>query len=180
MDKKLKMLLFAYGASALCAALCISGAILSNKYISSLSATLGQFQNLKVNSVKMKDATRDMEAILSQTRSLAPSYHRPEEMEGSLLTTLDSIKSRMKGADISITHFEKKGSEISIPVVITGTIRDYTEFVNFIGYLQSLRFPFFFTSDILISGRSGDTGEVVDFKINGILKSQSITAAGGP
>ena len=58
MDAKLKGLLLRYALSALLAMAVMSGAIITESYITSLGDTLNKFQTLKINSVKMKEATR--------------------------------------------------------------------------------------------------------------------------
>lgn len=174
MDKRLKKILFYHAASALCATILISGALLSDKYVTTLSDTLNQFQTLRINSIKMKDATQNMGATSLSVLSIISPYHKPEEMEGAILTTLDSIKSYMKDADITVSDFDKKGNEIVLPVTIAGHIHDYTAFVSHTGYLQSLVSPFFFINTISISKSSDEKKEEVCFVINGLLKMQSL------
>ena len=174
MDKRLKKILFYHAASALCATILISGALLSDKYVTTLSDTLNQFRTPRINSVKMKGATQNMGATSLSVLSIISPYRKPEEMEGAILTTLDSIKSHMKDADITVSDFDKKGNEITLPITITGHIHDYTTVVNHIGYLQSLVSPFFFINTISISKSSDENKEEVCFVINGLLKMQSL------
>jgi len=47
MDKRLKKILFYHAASALCATILISGALLSDKYVTTLSDTLNQLVTFK-------------------------------------------------------------------------------------------------------------------------------------
>jgi hypothetical protein len=108
MDQRLKRLLIYYAVSAFCATALISGAIISGRYITSLSSTLNQFQTLKINSVKMKTATKDMDKLSVNVGSLIPPNYNTEEMEGAILTTVDAIKNLMKGADINLENLEKK------------------------------------------------------------------------
>jgi hypothetical protein len=158
MDQRLKRLLIYYAVSAFCATALISGAIISDRYITSLSNTLNQFQTLKINSVKMKTAT--------------------EEMEGAILTTVDAIKTRMKGADINLANLEKKENEVSLPIIITGAMGEYASFINDIGYLQSLASPFMFISSISISKSPDEKKSAVIFEIKGTLKMRSFGTGG--
>jgi Tfp pilus assembly protein PilO len=178
MDSKLKKLLLYYAVSALFATVLISGAILTETYITSLSDTLNKFQTLKINSVKMKETSKNVGDTMVNVRALFPSYDKTEAMEGAILTAIDSIKSRIKGADIAIANFEKKGDEIALPVSIIGTIQDYTVFINDIGYLQSLVAPFFFINDLTISNRSDAKNAVISIEIKGIVKMQLVNIGG--
>jgi hypothetical protein len=174
MDKRLKKIIFYQAATALLAVIIISGALLSEKYVTTLSDTLNQFQILRINSIKMKDATKNMRATSLSAMSIIPLHYKPEEMEGAILSTLDSIKSRMKDASITVANFDRKGNEITLPVAIRGPVRDYGEFLNNIGYLQSLVSPFFFIDTLSISKSSEETKEEAGFVINGLLKIQSL------
>jgi hypothetical protein len=178
MDQRLKRLLIYYAVSAFCATALISGAIISDRYITSLSNTLNQFQTLKINSVKMKTATKDMDKLSVNVGSLIPPHYQTEEMEGAILTTVDAIKTRIKGADINLSNLEKKENEVSLPIIITGAMGEYASFINDIGYLQSLASPFMFISSISISKSPDEKKSAVLFEIKGTLKMRSFGTGG--
>jgi hypothetical protein len=174
MDAKLKGLLLRYALSAFLATALMSGAIITESYITSLGDTLNKFQTLKINSVKMKEATRKEDEAVASVRSIFRSYDKNQAMEGTILTAVDSIKSRMKDTDIMVDNFEKKGDEIALPVAMTGMIHDYTAFIGNIGYLQSLNSPFFYINSVSISNLSDEKGVLVNFEIKGTLRMQSV------
>ncbi len=179
LDAKLKRLLLYYAASAFCATVLISGSILTEAYVASLSDTLNKFQTLKINSIKMKEASKRMDVTLINVRSSFPSYGKTEALEGSILTTVDSIKSHMKGVAITIGNFEKKGGEIALPVNLSGPIRDYMAFISYVDYLQSLTSPLFFINSLSISDQSNEKNAVVNFDIKGTFKMQSANIGSG-
>jgi hypothetical protein len=175
MDARLKSTLLRYAASAFLATALISGAFISESYITSLTDTLNKFQTVKINSVKMKEATKKESQTVASARSIFQPHDKSEAMEGTILTAIDSIKSRMKNVDIMVDNFERKGDEITLPVVITGVIHDYTAFINHIAYLQSLISPFFYINSVsIISNLSDEKGALVNFEIKGTLKMQAI------
>jgi hypothetical protein len=174
MDAKLKALLLRYALSALLSTVLMSGAIITESYITSLGDTLNKFQTLKINSVKMKEASRKEGETFASVRSILRSYAKDEATEGTILTAIDSIKSRMKNADIMVDNFEKKGSETALPVALTGMVHDYTAFINHIGYLQSLISPFFYINSVSISNLSDEKGALVNFEIKGTFRMQSV------
>ena len=174
MDAKLKALLFRYALSAILATVLVSGAIITESYITSLGDTLNKFQTLKINSVKMKDASKKEGAIVASVRSIFRSYAKDEATEGTILTAIDSIKSHMKNADIMVDNFERKGNETALPVTLTGMVHDYTAFINHIGYLQSLISPFFNINSASISNPSDQKGALANFEIKGTLRMQSV------
>jgi hypothetical protein len=178
MDRKLKRLLFFYTVSAFCAVVFISGAILSGRYITSLSNTLNQFQTLKTNHIKMKGSIKEMEITSAKIQSMIPHNYKVEEMEGAILLAVDSIRSRMKGADMKVGTFERKENEVSLPVTIVGTIQDYTMFVHDLGYLQAMTSPFVFINSVSLSKSSTEAKDAVAFDIKGVLRIQSRTTGG--
>ena len=178
MDKKLKRLLIYYAVAAFCVTVTISGAVLSDYYITSLSNTLNQFQTLKINHIKMKSSIKEMEITSARIESMIPPNYKVEEMEGAILITIDSIRSRIKGADIVVGNFDRKENEVALPITLTGTIGDYTTFISDVGYLQSLTSPFMFINSVSISKSSAESKETVDFDIRGVLKIQSRSTGG--
>ncbi len=174
MDARLKTLLLRYALSAILATVLVSGAIITESYISSLGDTLNKFQTLKINSVKMKDASRKEGEIIASVRSIFRSYAKGEATEGTILTAIDSVKSHMKNADIMVDNFERKGNETTLPVTLTGMVHDYTAFINDIGYLQSLISPFFNINSVSIANPSDQKGALANFEIKGTLRMQSV------
>jgi hypothetical protein len=170
---RLKRLLIYYAMVAFLAAVLISGAIVSNRYSKSLSNTLDQFETLKINQFKMKGAVREMEATSSQVHSIIPSDYTLEQMEGALLKAVDSIKSKMKGANILVGSFAKAGNELHLPLTITGNLLDYMRFVNELSYLQSMTSPFMFIDSVSMEKSSAEKHEIIVYSIKGTLKIQS-------
>jgi hypothetical protein len=120
---------------------------------------------------------QDLNTAIQLTRS--ESYDKAEAMESAILTTVDSIKSHMKGVDITVANFEKKGDEVALPVTLTGQIRDYTVFINNINYLQSLTLPLYYIDSLSITDQSDEKKAVIKFDIQGTLKMQSVNMGSG-
>jgi hypothetical protein len=178
-DAKLKKFLSYYAVSAICATVFISGSILTEKYLTNLTDTLNKFQTLKINSIRMKEASKNMGISVEKIQSMLPAYTKTEAIESIILTTLDSIKTNKKDITVTVTNFERKGDEITLPVNLSGTIHDYTTFINLIGYLQSHSLPIFAINDIMISNQSDGKNSLTHFDIKGVLKMQSVAIGGG-
>lgn len=177
-DAKLKRLLFYYAVSALCATALISSAILTERFMTSRADTLNKLQTLKINSIRMKEASKEMGITMEKIQTMLPTYTKTEAMESVILITLDSIKSNKKDVTVTITNFERKGDEITLPVNLSGIMRDYTTFINLIGFLQSHNLPLFAINDIMISNQSDGKNLMTRFDIKGTLKMQSVTTGG--
>jgi hypothetical protein len=126
----------------------------------------------------MKRAIKEMEITSARIESMIPPNYKVEEMEGAILITVDSIRSRIKGADIMVGNFDRKENKVALPITLTGAIGDYTTFISDIGYLQSLTSPFMFINSVSISKSSVESKEAVNFDIKGVLEIQSRSTGG--
>jgi hypothetical protein len=169
MDLRIKRLLFLYIASALCCTIFFCGGILADKYAASLLTSYDQFQTIKVKKVNMKDAVRDIDLAIAQVRAGMPRDINLESSEADVLLALDILKSRFKSYTVTIDALEKKETGVTLPVTIRGVLADYTKFMDDLGYLKALKFPFFVISTVSIDKLERAQKELVVFEIKGIL-----------
>jgi hypothetical protein len=169
MDRKVKRLLILYIASALCCTLVFCGGILADRYASSLLKSYDLFQTIKVRKVNMKEAIKNIDLAISQVRTEMPGGMSAETTEAEVLLALDILKSRLKSSSISIDALEKNENDVILPVVIRGALSDYQTFMNDLGYLQSLKFPFFVIHSLSLDKLEREKKELVVFEIKGVL-----------
>ncbi|MEW6740732.1 MAG: hypothetical protein ACOYU2_00075 [Nitrospirota bacterium] len=153
----------------------LTGVIISKRYSDSLSNTQKKLQTARMNLVSMKDAQVDMEKTIADLKAIVPSDFASRTPEEHIFIGLDELKFRMKNAEIVVTNMEYKGDEVSLPVTIKSSIsgkaagKDYALFMNDIGYLQSMGFPFFYIGSISMV-QSQDRASV-SYEIKGALKT---------
>lgn len=153
----------------------LTGVIISKQYSDSLSNTYKKLQAARSNLISMKDAQVDMEKTIADLKAIVPSDFASRTPEERIFIGLDELKFRMKNAEIVVASMEYKGGEVSLPVTIKSSIsgktarKDYTAFINNIGYLQSMSFPFFSISNISME-QSQDRASV-SYEIKGALKT---------
>ena len=169
MDRKVKRLLILYITSALCCTLVFGGGILADKYASSLLTSYDLFQTIKVKKVNMKEAIKNIDLAISRVRTEMPGEMSAETTEADVLLALDVLKSRLKSSSISIDALEKKEDDVILPVTIRGALSDYQRFMNDLGYLQSLKFPFFVIRSLSLDKLEREQKEIVSFEIKGVL-----------
>ena len=88
-----------------------------------------------------------------------------------MLLALDDLKSKAGSAEIAVTNIEDKGADLQLSVTIRAPLKDYTSLVNFVGYLQSLKFPFFGITGIKIQRSEDPTvSALLLLKSKGALK----------
>ena len=153
----------------------LAGVIISKRYSDSLSNTQKKLQTARMNLVSMKDAQVDMEKTIADLKAIVPSDFASRTPEEHIFIGLDELKFRMKNAEIVVTNMEYKDDEVSLPVTIKSSIsrkaagKDYASFINDIGYLQSMGFPFFYIGGISMV-QSQDRASV-SYEIKGALKT---------
>jgi len=163
-----------YAISGVLFLMVLTGVVISKQYSDSLSNTRKKLQAARSNLISMKDAQIDMEKTIAESKEIIPSDFASKSPEERIFIGLDELKYRMKNAEIVVTNIEYKGDEVSLPVTIKSSIssktaaKDYAAFVNNIGYLQSMGFPFFYIGSISMV-QSQDRASV-SYEIKGTLK----------
>lgn len=153
----------------------LTGVIISKRYSDSLFDTQKKLLAARSNLISMKDAQVDMGKTIADLKAVVPSDFASMTPEERIFTRLDELKSRLKNAEIIVTNMDYKGDEVSLPVTIKFSIsgkaagKNYASFVNDIGYLQSVSFPFFSISSISMV-QSQDRASI-SYEIKGALKT---------
>ena len=172
--ERLRKLYFIYGLSVIILLVTLSGAILIKKYTDSLYATLDRLQEFNVQYIKVLGANHDIDRSLTSLKAMMPQGPSSQSGEEHILMALDDLKLKAGSAEIVVTNIEDKGAELQLSVVIRGPLKDYTSMVNFIGYLQSLKFPFYAISGAKIQRSEEPTSSSLLFEIKGVLKYPKI------
>lgn len=170
MNDKLKRLLLYYTISGLLFAAVLSGVVLVEKFRGPAYDTADKLRGVKTDLLRMKAAVADMDSVMRDLKAALPQDFGSRLPEGLVLIRLDDLKRRFKGAEIIAKNFEEKGGEMSLPVSIKAKMDDYTAFVNNVGYLQSLSFPYFQIKNITIL-QAGEKGPpAVLYNIEGVFR----------
>ncbi|MBI3592115.1 MAG: hypothetical protein HY099_01270 [Nitrospirae bacterium] len=115
----------------------------------------------------MREEISGLDKALSEIKAMVSPDFASNTPEVIILVTLDDLKTRMKDAVITISGMEYRADEIILPLNIKAEVRDYAVFVNTVGYLQTLRFPFFNISSITLMQNNERTA--VSYEIKGTL-----------
>jgi hypothetical protein len=167
---RLRKLFFTYGLCGIILLITLSGAILMKKYTESLYATFDRLQEFNVQYIKVLAAIDDIDKSLTLLKAMMPGDSSGQLLEEHMLLILDDLKSKAESSEITITNIEDKGADLQLSVTIRAPLRDYSSLVNFVGYLQSLKFPFFGITGIKIQRSEDPTVSATSFEIKGALK----------
>lgn len=146
----------------------IFSVIALGKYKNSLLDATSRSELIRINALKMKENTIHMDSVIKRMNSLLPHDYYSKSHRELLLLALDNIKMTIKGSVITVTNFDEKADEITLPVNISIPVDDYVSLVNNIGYLQSMRFPHFVIKNVVME-RAADSGTII-CRIDGLLK----------
>lgn len=141
-DKKLRKLFAVYAiVSALFLAILITGIVLRD-YARSYDETVKNLEHIRSGLVRIEGATRDIKSSIVTVEKTVPLRLFSESPQRQLLSGLDDLKGNMKYASIHIAEIGTQDNRIALPVTIRGVMTDYSLFVNDIGKLQAMSFPF--------------------------------------
>ncbi|MCX5810968.1 MAG: hypothetical protein NT178_00250 [Proteobacteria bacterium] len=170
-QKGLKRYFLFYIAALILFLIVLSSAILFNKYAASLNITLSKLYTIKINLVKVRDTIKDIHNSLYDIGKIIPQGMLGTSSTKYIYIGLDTLKSLVGKAQVTVATIEDKGDELRLPIIISGTITDYTVFLKSIENLQSMKFPFFTIGSLVTTGATGVKGEIAfTYEIQGILK----------
>lgn len=142
-------------------------ALVFGKYVDATAQAADRLQQAQFAGPRVEQALRDMKASREIMANLLPQpVKTPDTM---LMHALDDIKKRMPAAEISVTAVETRSGERVVPVTITGSITDYSRFVNDIAWLSETRLPLFSISSIAI-GSETEKKSLLPFTVIGLLR----------
>lgn len=173
---RLRKTLLIYCLSVIVLLFTLSGAILIKKYNDSLYATLDRLQEFNIQHIKVKAAIDDIDKSTAIIKALLPQAGSEQSAEEHMLLALDDIKMKAGSAEVAVSNIDDKGADLQLPVTIRSPLKDYTSLVNFVGYLQSLKFPFFGITGIKIQKSEDPASGITTFEVKGALKYPKTSA----
>lgn len=174
--RRLRKMFLVYGLSVTVLLITLSGAILTKKYTDSLYATLDRLQEFNIQHIKVRAAIDDIDKSSARIKALLSQTESGESVEERMLLTLDDLKMKAGSAEIAVTNIEDKGADLQLSVTIRSPLTDYSSLVHFVGYLQSLKFPFFGITGIKIQKSEDSASSMTMFELKGTLKYPKTTA----
>ena len=177
--KKLKAYFICYGGSSILFLAALSGSLLFRGYRSSLDAEVKSLSDLNASFSKEQTTLKDLNSRLREITSVLPSAISDESSSKYLCAGLDTIKSTLPKAQLSIGNLESRGDEVVMPVTISGPLNDYTAFVQAISHLQDMRFPFFTVSALNMKAGQQEKGRgPVSYELRGIVRTPQVGGTG--
>jgi hypothetical protein len=158
-DRKLKRLFMSYIVVSIIFLAVIILCIVVREYADSLNETLMGLLSFRSNITRIEDAAIDLKHSVEAANAIISPDYFSNSSEKQLLMGLDVLKTTMKNDTVTVTEILYTDAEISLPVSVRGAMGGYSSFVNDIGKLQSLKFPFLSIKGITI--KKDETIQVV-------------------
>lgn len=191
-DRKLRRFMHLYAAVSAVFIVILALGVLAREYAMSFDETAANLERIRLGLVRIERATKDMKQSIVTVEQVVPLRLFAETPERQILAGLDELKSSMKGAVINITDISSRDNKTVLPISIKGPITDYSIFVNDIGKLQAMRFPFMTIQSIVIKKEDAGSDKTaggqkkpdrIVYEITGeltTLSSETSTAAEKP
>jgi hypothetical protein len=147
-----------------CCVFVLAAYLLLRKEAGSLRMSKGKTDSSKA----MLSTVNEMESSLKRLRELLPLQLTVRIGEERIYALLDALRIRYRSAEIKVETLQERGDELVMPVRINLRGLTYDALTREVGYLQSLRFPFFEITEIALG--PGQSAGLVSGDINGALR----------
>ena len=185
-DSRLKKLLTYYLYAAFIFIVILLLGLITGEYARSLDETLNSLTKLRNSLIKISDFTGDMKKTIAASGKVIPANYFVDAPEKSLMMSLDTLKATMPNTVLAVSGFAATEGEVNLPVTMKGFVDDFTTFVNNIGKLQAMKFPFFSINGLVMRKTAVMTSDKkseqqrVAYEIAGELRlPKEAQAAGG-
>lgn len=149
-DRRLRNHYLFYIIGAVLFTATLSAAVLVHRYCSEMSDTVDRLKTLSGNSVKVKRATQSAYDAMIRIRKEAPVAYLSGPVENMIFQTVDSIKGHTGNAELAVDPLQDGGDEVRLPLTLKGNVDDYGDFLRMLHFLESLRFPFFSPTELIM------------------------------
>jgi len=174
----LKKTFIVYFVASIALGIIASSLIIIHKYNMGLTNTIQLINKIMANKQEVKDQIDKMDAIVKYLKDNIVTNISEVSSEGSFFQAIDTMKTNLKDATITMTKFEESGDEKRIPVDITIPVKNYNMIVDYVGFIESLNIPRYKVNGFSIS-KSNELGGGVVLKIQGYLLAPLIEQKGG-
>lgn len=167
-ERKLRAEYLIYALSVLLFTVALSAAFLLNRYSSEMRDTVDKLRALSGNSVKVKRATQSAhDAVARIRKEIQPGYFSSPS-ENVIFQSVDAIREQAGDAEVIVESLLDKGDRMEIPVTLKGPLSDYAQFLKTLHFLESLQFPFFSVTELILTK---ETDKPSSYELRGLVKT---------
>jgi hypothetical protein len=175
-EQKLKKYYRAYILSAVLFTVTLSFSLVTQRYCSEMRGTIDKLRTLSGGSVKVKKATQSAYDSMARIKKEIPPAYLSSPVENVIFQAIDTIRERAKNTEVVVESLQDKGDEIDIPVTLKGSLNDYVDFLRMLHFAESLRFPFFSTTELLLTQ---EVDKPSGYELRGLIRTFKTTETPG-
>lgn len=174
-EQRLKKSYVAYILAAILFTVTLSVTVVVHRYCSEMKDTVDKLRTLSGNSVRVKRATQSAHDTVVKIKNEIPATYLSSPVENNVYQAIDTVRERAKNAEIAVETLQERDGGVELPVVVKGSLDDYADFLRLLHFLESLRFPFFSTSELIMT-READ--KPPSYELRGLIKTLKPSEAG--
>lgn len=167
-ERKLRKQYFIYVLSTLLFTITLSVAFVVHRYSSEMSETVDKLRALSGNSIKVKKATQSAHDSVARIRKEIRPGYLSSPAENVIFQTVDAIRERAKNTEVIVESLQDKRDQMEIPIILKGPLGDYVDFLKMLHFLESLRFPFFSTTELIMTQ---ETEKPASYELRGLIRT---------
>jgi hypothetical protein len=160
-----------YCISGFFLAFTLFGLISLHRYNDYLLSAQGNIKSIGVNKLMMKKQSAKISALETDLQRQFNLDLSSSNSDVLIFESLDSMRSRLKGARMVISKFKESGNEQSLPVEIDTYPASYSAILEHLHYIESFSLPDFKIQQLIIAGEHA--GQVL-LKIKGSFSMPSL------
>ncbi len=150
----------------------VCGLVLLAKYELNAGETTKNFEKIKQNSVRMRDATAGLKQSLGAYHGLLPHEYEKKTVDALLYNRVDDINEIFPASILTVSPKSDQPEVSTIPFTIKMVDTNYVDFLSGLSKLQSKSFPHVVTNTISIISNNETKGAVV-YTIEGTIITPS-------
>jgi len=161
-----------YLISGIALSLVVFLSIILYRYNNYLVGALHIEEDISLNKGKVKNQTHEIDTAIKYFKDDLNLDLTDAYFEKLVFQTLDSVKTKMQDASITVTTFEEAEGQKRLPVEIKASVQTYRELTDYVEYIESFRIPEYKINQISIS--KGQKGDIV-LDIKGVIAAPSFS-----
>jgi hypothetical protein len=153
----------------------LSVAVVVQRYCTEMRDTVDKLKTLSGSSVRVKRATLSAQEALVRIKREVPGNYLSSSVENTVYQTVDAIREQARNAEVVVESLQDRDNEVLLPITIKGTLDDYAGFLKLLHLLESLRFPFFSTSELVMTH---EADKPANYELRGSVRTFKPSEAG--
>lgn len=122
-----------------------------HRYNNNLRDTLDTVKNINIKEENIKKEINRADKLIEYFKDNFGVTGTEINPESLILHALDEMKTHLNTASITVSRFEEASGEKQLPVEIKIPVNSYRMIIDYVGYIESFRFPKYSVKNLSIT-----------------------------